>query len=310
MGGEACAMAGSLGAHALLFVFAALAPTLSTASQKIYLDDSVPLGEAGGKNCSAQTQKEYYEMWQSANVKLGTALQSADYCHHAQDMLSGTQLQRTLTMKKMVKKHVAQAVEVEKNKLAIEKQELHAFKLEQCNSAPTSGAAQCVKEKIKTIQISSRSKICEARVSSLHGENQKIKANHRAEMTKVRQSVRKLNTAAGQKGVAAGKQQVKPHKKKSLTETHVHLLEAELSSKTKESLAAAQALKAAQTELKDCKAKTAGELAEASDLSLSTGECLKLSASHKQVCGILGTSSPACMQVSHAVHTGCKAMNS
>merc|ERR1712086_1128474 len=315
--GEACAMAGSLGAHALLFVFAALALTLSTASQKIYSDESVPLGEAGGKNCSAQTQKEYYEMWQSANVKLGTALQSADYCHHAQDMLSGTQLQRTLTMKKMVKKHVAQAVEVERNKLAIEKQELHAFKLEQCNSAPTSGAAQCVKEKIKTIQMSSRSKICEARVSSLHGENQKIKANHRAEMTKVRQSVKKLNTAAGQKGVAAGqkgvaagKQQVKPQKKKTLTETHVHLLEAELSSKTKESLAAAQALKAAQTELKDCKAKTAGELAEANDLSLSTGECLKLSASHKQVCGILGTSSPACIQVSHAVHTGCKAMNS
>ena len=82
--GEACAMAGSLGAHALLFVFAALALTLSTASQKIYSDESVPLGEAGGKNCSAQTQKEYYEMWQSANVKLGTALQSADYCHHAQ----------------------------------------------------------------------------------------------------------------------------------------------------------------------------------------------------------------------------------
>ena len=80
-------MAGSLGAHALLFVFAALALNLSTASQKIYSDDSVPLGEAGGnsgKNCSAQTQKEYYEMRQSANVKLGTALQSADYCHHAQ----------------------------------------------------------------------------------------------------------------------------------------------------------------------------------------------------------------------------------
>merc|ERR1712153_45939 len=102
-----------------------------------------------------------------------------------------------LTMKKMVKKHVAQAVEVERNKLAIKKQELHAFKLEQCNSAPTSGAAQCVKEKLKTIQMSSRSKICEARVSSLHGENQKIKANHRAEMTKVRQSVKKLNAAAG-----------------------------------------------------------------------------------------------------------------
>lgn len=307
-------MAGSLGAHALLFVFAALALNLSTASQKIYSDDSVPLGEAGGKNCSVQTQKEYYEMWQSANVKLGTALQSADYCHHAQDMLSGTQLQRTLRMKKMVKKHVAQAVEIEKNKLAIEKQELTAYKLEQCNSAPV--AAQCVKEKLKTIQMSSRSKICEARVSSLHGQNQKIKANHRAEMTKVRQSVKKLNAAAGQKGVAAGTQQnkpqkgVAPQKKKTLTETHVHLLEAELSSKTKESRAAAQALKAAQTELKDCKAKTAGELAEANDISLSAGECLKLSASHKQVCGILGTSSPACIQVSHAVHNGCKVTNS
>lgn len=175
----------------------------------------------------------------------------------------------------MVKKHVAQAVEIEKNKLAIEKQELTAYKLEQCNSAPV--AAQCVKEKLKTIQMSSRSKICEARVSSLHGQNQKIKANHRAEMTKVRQSVKKLNAAAGQKGVAAGTQQnkpqkgVAPQKKKTLTETHVHLLEAELSSKTKESRAAAQALKAAQTELKDCKAKTAGELAEANDISLSAG---------------------------------------
>jgi len=298
-----------------LFAFVALALELSDAKPYPYaVGESARAAADAGKDCTAQTQAEYYKLWQTANLKLGSALQSADLCHSAQKMLSGTDQRRAMKVKKYVTKKISAAIQTEQDKLNMERQELAAFKEEQCQHTAAPAGAQCVKEKLATIKMSSQHKICEAKVSSMSAETKMTLANHKAEMVAITNSVKKVQQLSA-KGAEAGAQQDKSAKVSetsakmsetgaTMTEQHVHLLEAELSSKGKESSSAQQALKAAQAELKDCKTTTV-DLAETRDLKLSAGECLTLTASHKHICEILGKSNPSCHQVSQSLRTGC-----
>jgi len=230
---------------------------------------------------------------ESMKLRLDGAVKAADYCHHAQTMLTTSQQEKSLKTQKFVQSRVAEALKDEQGKIQAAKEEL-----EQCKVAMS--RPSCVEETMAVLKLKSSTAICTVKLAATQKQVAADKAAHEVVLDELTQDMQKLKNTAH---AAQKKDDEDPSKDDQIDEMQqdIHILKAELQAKTKESSSARAALMSVKNHCQEERE----ELAESRDLSLSTASCLQLDRHSKAVCRIVGSEDLSCKHLGSLLEASC-----
>jgi len=230
---------------------------------------------------------------EAMKVRLDSAVKAAEYCHHAQTMLTTAQQERALKTETFVQGRVAEALKGEQAKIQGAKQEL-----EQCKVAMKRPKSSCVKETMAVLKLKSSTAVCTVKLAATQKQVAADKAAHGVEIEKLTEEMQKIRNKRPPR-----KQPDDPNKDDQIDDMQqdIHILKAELQAKTKESASARAALMSVRNHCRE----EGEELSESRDLGLNTALCLKLKEHSQAVCSIVGSDELSCRQLGSVMDASC-----